>query len=33
MFYTTLYMGLDDLVKLDRAMDLIAGQVFSLFRF
>jgi hypothetical protein len=33
MFYTTLFMGLNDLGKLDKALDLIAGKVFSLFRY
>jgi hypothetical protein len=33
MFYLTLFMGLDDLRKLDKALDLIAGKVFSLFRY
>ena len=32
MFYSTLYLGIEDLEVLNQALDLIAGQVFSLFR-
>jgi hypothetical protein len=32
MFYTTLYMGIEDLSRLNKAMDLVVTQVFQLFQ-
>ena len=32
MYYSTLYMGIEDLDGLNAALDLISGHVFSLFR-